>query len=139
VKANKMAKLLIIAIFALLIWTSAGSSLSDAYVRYTPTIFNHSASVSLTNGGFPITLTYAAEDSSQPYVVLDYTVNVGGYPFMEISAVNGEPTVRQSYAEALPNLIDGDLNFFPLIRAFNPSRVVSRQIKSAGLVPWTFQ
>lgn len=86
-----------------------------------PTLFNYTNDVITTNGSFPITLTYLI--SSISYIIFDYGEDVGGFPFFDIDLINGNSSVRVSYSEALPNVIDGDIEFYPLIRSFDPYRV----------------
>jgi len=94
---------------------------SDVPLIYVPTLFNYTNDVITNNGSFPITLTYS--NSSTSYIILDYGENVGGFPFFDIDLVLGNSSLRVSYSEALPNVIDGDLEFYPLIRSFDPYRV----------------
>ncbi|CAF1389946.1 unnamed protein product [Adineta steineri] len=66
------------------------------------------------------------------YVILDYGENVGGLPFFDIDQVTGNSSLRVSYSEALPNVVDGDMEFYPLIRSFDPYRVKSYDIINRG-------
>lgn len=105
------------------------SSIFDVDVISIPSLLNYTADVITSNNTFPITLKYS--NSSISYVILDYGENVGGFPFFDIDQVNGNCSIRVSYSEALPNVVNGDIEFYPLIRSFDPYRVKSYTITKA--------
>jgi alpha-L-rhamnosidase len=106
------------------------SSISDIPLISIPTLFNYTNDVITDNNTFPIILTYSSLSTS--YVILDYGENVGGFPFFDIDQVTGNSSLRVSYSEALPNVVDGDIEFYPLIRSFDPSRVKIYAIMNPG-------
>jgi len=54
-------------------------------------------------------LARTANDSSPTNVVLDYGIDVGGLPTIDVTAASGSPQLRASYSESLPYLtLDGD-------------------------------
>ena len=108
------------------------SSISDVPVIYIPSLLNYTVDVITNNNTFPITLNYS--NSSTSYVILDYGDNVGGFPFFDIDQVTGNCSLRVSYSEALPNVVDGDIEFYPLIRSFDPYRVKSYTVTESGRI-----
>ncbi len=59
--------------------------------------------------GNSATLTGTANDSSPTNIVLDYGIDVGGLPAIDVTAASGSPQLRASYSESLPYLtLDGD-------------------------------
>jgi Bacterial alpha-L-rhamnosidase 6 hairpin glycosidase domain/Bacterial alpha-L-rhamnosidase C-terminal domain len=59
--------------------------------------------------GSSATLTRTANDSGPTNVVLDYGIDVGGLPTLDVTAASGSPQLRASYSESLPYLtLDGD-------------------------------
>ncbi|UJR29540.1 hypothetical protein I4U23_010757 [Adineta vaga] len=105
-------------------------SISDIPLIHIPTLFNSTNDVITNNNTFPMTLTFS--NSSISYVILDYGDNVGGFPFFDIDQVIGNSSLRVSYSEALPNIIDGDIEFYPLIRSFDPYRVKIYEITTSS-------
>ncbi len=68
------------------------------------------AAALLTSGtGKSATLTRTANESGPTNIVLDYGIDVGGLPTIDVTAASGSPQLRASYSESLPYLsIDGD-------------------------------
>ncbi|KAL9656761.1 hypothetical protein ABK040_003028 [Willaertia magna] len=107
-------------------------------ILHTPKSIDYSGNVVPTNGGFPITLTYSDADTLPPTIVLDYGENVGGYPYFDITSTSGNTTLRVSYSETLPSIVNGDMDFFPLIHAFDLNRVNTYTITSMGRLDSSF-
>jgi alpha-L-rhamnosidase len=68
------------------------------------------AAALLTPGkGISATLTRTANESSPTNIVLDYGIDVGGLPTIDVTAASGSPQLRASYSESLAYLtVDGD-------------------------------
>lgn len=103
---------------------------TDVSVIHIPKLLNYTSDITTNNGAFPITLTSA--NSTTSYVILDYGNNIGGLPFFDVDQVTGNCSLRVSYSEALPNVVDGDIEFYPLIRSFDPYRVKLYNIINPG-------
>nr|ACD54790.1 alpha-L-rhamnosidase-like protein [Philodina roseola] len=109
------------------------SSMSNVPVIYIPKLLNYTSDILTNNGTFPIHLTFSQNVTS--YVILDYGENVGGFPFFDIDRVVGNSTtLRVSYSETLTNVIDGDMQFTPLIHSFDPYRVKVYTITNPGYI-----
>jgi alpha-L-rhamnosidase len=77
-------------------------------VRTSGRIENAAALLTPENGT-SATLTRTANDSGPTNIVLDYGIDVGGLPTIDVTAASGSPQLRASYSESLPYLtLDGD-------------------------------
>jgi len=71
-------------------------------------IENAAALVTPGNGS-SATLTRTANESNPTNIVLDYGIDVGGLPTIDVAAASGSPRLRASSSESLPYLtVDGD-------------------------------
>ncbi|CAF1516669.1 unnamed protein product [Adineta ricciae] len=120
------SKYLIYLLNLILLSSRISLSISDIPIIHIPILFNYTNDIIINNNTFPIILNYSNPLTS--YIIFDYVDNVGGFPFFDIDQINGNSSLRVSYSEALPNIIDGDVEFYPLIRSFDPYRVKTYEI-----------